>query len=99
MKENEKKEFDWFDKPSSKRLLWIALWVTCGLTLVAEPIYLLIEHKKHHAEGLFHYIKWPCFYAVLGFVSCALMIIVAKVLGVGLKKSPDYYEKEEKPDE
>ncbi|MFT5465709.1 MAG: flagellar basal body-associated protein FliL [Verrucomicrobiales bacterium] len=99
MKEKEKKEFDWFDKPSSKRLLWILLLVTCGLTLVAEPIYLMIAHKDHHAEGLFKFTKWPLFYAVLGFVSCALMIVVAKVLGFWLKKPTDHYEKEEEADD
>lgn len=92
---NEKKEFDWFDKPESKRLLWILLWVACGLTLVAEPIYLMLAEHKKHAEGLFKYIKWPIFYAVLGFVSCALMIVVAKVLGFWLKKPADYYGEEE----
>lgn len=95
----EKKELDWFEKPGSRRLLWILLWTACGLTLAAEPIYLVMEHKKPHAEGLFHYTKWPLFYAVLGFASCALMIVVAKILGVALKKPADYYGEEDKRDD
>ena len=86
-----KKEFDWFDKPTSRKLLWWLLWITCGLTVVAE----LFIHRHPHfgIDGFFN------FYSVMGFVGCAAMILVAKGLGVFLKRKDDYYGdlKEETP--
>ena len=89
-----KKEFDWFDKPSSRKLLWWLLWITCGLTVVAE----LFIHRHPHfgIDGFFN------FYSVMGFVGCAAMILAAKGLGVFLKRNDDYYgdlEEENPPDD
>lgn len=89
-----KKEFDWFDKPSSRKLLWWFLWITCGLTVVAE----LFIHRHPHfgIDGFFN------FYSVMGFVGCAAMILAAKGLGVFLKRKDDYYgdlEEETPPDD
>ena len=89
-----KKEFDWFDKPSSRKLLWWILWITCGLTVVAE----LFIHRHPHfgIDGFFS------FYSVMGFVGCAAMILVAKGLGVFLKRNENYYgdlEEETPPDD
>ena len=89
-----KKEFDWFDKPSSRKLLWWILWITCGLTVVAE----LFIHRHPHVgiDGFFS------FYSVMGFVGCAAMILVAKGLGVFLKRNENYYgdlEEETPPDD
>jgi hypothetical protein len=89
-----KKEFDWFDKPSSRKLLWWILWITCGLTVVAE----LFIHRHPHfgIDGFFS------FYSVMGFVGCAAMILAAKGLGVFLKRNEDYYgdlEEETPPDD
>lgn len=95
-KTDEKREFDWFDRPGVRRGLWIALWVGCGLTLVAEG---LLRMARGHEAGL-HF--WFGAYAVLGFVSCALMIAVAKLLGSVLKRPADYWGEEngiEKPDD
>jgi hypothetical protein len=87
----EKKEFDWFDRPRVRRGLWVALFVTCTLTLVAE---LFVWPRKGHfgLDGVFG------FYAVLGFVSCALMIVVAKGLGMWLKRPEDYYGADDEAD-
>ena len=85
--ENPKKEFDWFDRASSRKILWWLLWITCGLTVVAE---LFIYRKPHfEIDGLF---GW---YALMGFVGCALMILAAKGLGIFLKRGEDYYGEEE----
>ena len=84
------KEFDWFDKPASRKLLWRVLWIICGLTVVAE----LLVHRHSHFEeggldGIFN------FYTILGFVGCAIMILAAKGLGFFLKRPENYYGDDE----
>ena len=73
-----------FERPKTIRALWILLFVVCGLTLVPE---LFIE--RHDYFGIDHFFS---FYAVLGFIACALLIILAKGLGFMLKKNVDYYD-------
>ncbi len=79
----KKKDFDFFDKPKNRKLLWFLLWVTCGLTVVLE----LVAHPVHH----FGFADIFSFNAILGFVACALLILLAKLLGFFLKKPEDYY--------
>ena len=72
------------DRPGSIRKLWILLYVVCGLTLVPE---LFITRKPHFAyDDIFG------FYALMGFVACALLILIAKGIGFILKKSEGYYD-------
>ncbi len=78
-----KKEFDWFDKPASRKLLWWILWIVCGLTVVAE--FFIHRHPHFDIDGIFSY------YALMGFVGCAAMILIAKGLGLFLKRNEDYY--------
>jgi hypothetical protein len=35
---------------------------------------------------------WPGFYAAGGFLSCAVIIVVSKLLGFLLKRKEDYYD-------
>jgi hypothetical protein len=79
-----KKEFDYFDRPEVIRKLWILLYVTCGLTVVAE----LFAHRHPHFgfDGFFG------FNAVLGFVSCAVLILLSKLVALFLKAPEDYYD-------
>jgi hypothetical protein len=87
---NEKKEFDWFDRPGVRRGLWVALIVTCVLTVLAE---FFVKRKGHFGiDDAFG------FYALLGFVSCALMILAAKGLGIWLKRPDDYYGADDEAD-
>lgn len=79
----KKKEFDFFDKPKNRKLLWFLLWVTCGLTVVLE----FVAHPVHH----FGFADIFGFNALLGFAACALLILLAKLLGFFLKKPEDYY--------
>lgn len=85
-----KKEFDWFDRPESRRLLWRLLYGACVLSLLAE-IPLIIAHKRHGHFGDHSIDGWWFFYAALGFVGCALMILAAKGCGFLLKKPTDFY--------
>lgn len=87
IQEKQNKEFDWFDRPSSRRLLWILLWAICVVFVLLE---FTIKRKAY-----FPIEKIPFFFAILGFVACAVSILVAKALGNVLKVPEDYYEPEE----
>ena len=85
-------EFDWFDQPKNRKLLWILLYAVCGVSVVIDVV-LYLMHKKHpHFEP---YDNLPGFYAVLGFLACAVSILVAKFVGFGLKKPCDYYDNDD----
>jgi hypothetical protein len=73
-----------FEKPKNIKLLWILLYAVCGFTLVPE---LFIE--RHAYFGIDHFFS---FYAILGFIACALLIIFAKGLSYILKKNEAYYD-------
>ena len=80
----QKKEFDFFDKPKNIRKLWIMLYLVCGLSII--PDLFTHPHAYFGFDGFFG------FYALLGFVSCAVLILVSKLLGLVLKVKEDYYD-------
>ncbi len=77
-------EWDWFDKPKNRRLLWILLWSACVLSVVAE---LFIEREPHFPAD-----EYFGSYALIGFAACALFILFAKGIGYLLKVKSDYYD-------
>lgn len=81
---SKRKEFDFFDKPKTKRGLWYLLWGCCvgvlALQFVASP-------KPH-----FGFDNFFGFNGLFGFVACVVLIVVAKGLGFILKKPTDYYD-------
>ena len=81
----QKKEFNYFDRPETIRKLWIILYVICGLTMV--PDFFTHRHSYLGFEGFFG------FYALLGFISCSVLILLSKALGLLLKTKENYYDK------
>ncbi len=73
----------YFDRPATRKKLWRLLWTLCLLTLGLE---LLVERHPHFSQEDFF-----GFYGLLGFVACALCILVAKGLGFFLKVKESYY--------
>ena len=73
----------WLVRPATIRLLWGILWVVLALTVAA--------HFVIKVKGYFVIDAWYGFGAVFGFLACVLMVIVAKALGVLLKRDQDYY--------
>ena len=72
--------------PKLLRKLWILLWIICAMALGAE--FFIHPHPHFEGTGFFG------FNALLGFVACTVMIIVAKLLAFFLKRKPDYYGKD-----
>lgn len=77
----------WLDEPSNVRLLWRLFLVLLALTVVAELVVAL--HPHFAVESMFAFHAW------FGFLSCAAMIGVAKVIGRLLKRPDTYYDGED----
>ena len=73
-----------FDNPRNVRRVRLALYSVGALSLVAE---IFIKRKADHPwEAL------PGFYALYGFVACAILVLVAKELRKVLRRKEDYYD-------
>lgn len=75
---------DFFDRPGTKRILWVLLLTACVATVALE---LIAVPEAHFGFGSF-----TGFNALFGLASCALLILIAKGLGYFLKKREDYYD-------
>ena len=84
---SKQQEDSWLVRPSSIRLLWRIFWAVLALTVLAQAVV--------YVKGYFVVDGWIGFGAVFGFLSCLIMVVVAKVLGKVLKRDQDYYREEE----
>jgi hypothetical protein len=74
----------WLVRPRTIRRLWQAFIVVLALAVLAE---IAIEAHPHFAvERLFG------FNALYGFLACAVLILVAKGIGLVLKRRDTYYD-------
>jgi hypothetical protein len=77
-------ERPWLTRPETIRNLWRSFVAVLVAVVLAG---LLVPHETHFAlEGLFG------FYALFGFVACAVLIVFAKGIGMLLKRSDTYYD-------
>jgi hypothetical protein len=74
----------WLQKPTTIRLLWVL-----GFGLLAITVLAQIWIPMH---GHFGWDDWFGFYALFGFFSCVLMVVVAKALALWVKRPDTYYE-------
>ena len=81
----KKKEFDYFDRPENIKKLWLILYIVCGLLVIPD----FFTHREPHF-AVDHYFG---FYALLGFVSCAGLILISKLVGLILKVKEGYYDR------
>ena len=81
MKDSDTEHF--LTRPRTIRRLWWGFSLVLALTVVAQlGIYV---------KGYFTVDGWFGFGAIYGFFSCVLMVLLAKVLGVVLKRPRQYY--------
>ena len=73
----------WLTRPSTIRLLWRASLVLLGLLVMAGAF---VEQHPHF--GIDEIFAFPAWY---GFVACILLIVIAKAIGLLLKRPDDYY--------
>jgi hypothetical protein len=81
---NHDEQLHWLVRPATIRKLWIGYIVVLVLVVSAQTVI--------YIKGYFGVDGWFGFGAVYGFGCCLLMVLVAKLLGVVLKRPQDYYE-------
>ena len=84
-----KKELKIFDKPENVKRLLLGFYASLVALLIAD--FFIHKHPEFPWEGA------PVFFAAYGFVSCVLLIFIAKVLRMVVKRSEDYYEAGDDP--
>lgn len=74
----------WLVRPGTIRLLWRVF--IAGLAAIVALEFLLPVEGHFGVDGSFGFHAW------FGFVACAVLILLAKLLGVFLKRKDDYYD-------
>lgn len=77
----------WLARPATIRKLWWGF----GIVLTALVALQIVVKVK----GYFGVDSWFGFGAAFGFLSCLLMVLVAKGLGFVLKRPESYYQEEQ----
>jgi hypothetical protein len=77
----------WLARPGSIKLLWKVFAAILVLCVLAQLMF--------KVKGYFVVDGWFGFGAVFGFLACLLMVLVAKVLGLVLKRPESYYREQE----
>ena len=75
----------WFDKPGNFKLFLRLFFLSLGVLLIVDFFI-----PKHAA---FPWEETPCFFAAYGYVSCVLLVLVARVLRLFIKREEDYYDR------
>lgn len=75
----------WLDQPKNVKRLWRGFLAVLTLLVVLEVVVDLHPHFGIDAV--------PGFHAWFGFLACALLVLIAKALGVLLKRPDTYYER------
>ncbi|NCF29656.1 MAG: hypothetical protein GWP69_19920 [Gammaproteobacteria bacterium] len=82
MNDNETRH--WLTRPRTIRRLWIGGGVMLAGLVLADIF--VDAHPSFGVDGAFGFYAWH------GLISCVAMILVAKGLGVLLKRKDDYYD-------
>jgi len=83
MNDPAEQQVHWLMRPKTIRLIWTVFIIILAFTVIAQ---LVIPVK-----GYFGVDNWFGFAALLGFFSCVAMVLVAKLLGMILKRGDTYY--------
>ncbi len=73
----------WLYRPQNRRKLWWGFSLVLAATVLVQTV--VDVHGHFGFDGIFG------FNAGYGFLACAAMVIVAKLLGVLLKRPEGYY--------
>jgi len=79
----------WLYRPENRPKLWAVLMLILVLVLLPE---LFVHHHAHFQALGFMLDTRIGFFAWYGFITCAAMVVAAKVLGIFLKRPDDYYD-------
>ncbi len=79
-----KKELKIFDKPENVQRFLVFFYISLAVLLVVD--FFIYKHADFPWEGA------TDFFAAYGFGSCVLLIFIAKLLRIFLKRDEDYYD-------
>ncbi len=79
-----KKELKIFDKPKNVKRFLGFFYASLLVLLVLD--FFIHKHAEFPWEGAIN------FFAVYGFLSCVLLIFIAKILRIFVKRDEDYYD-------
>lgn len=82
MGENETQH--WLLRPRTIRRLWIGFAVVLSLLVLADA--LIHPHATFGIDGTFGFYAW------YGLLACMAMVLLAKALGVLLKRPDTFYD-------
>lgn len=86
---NDKSQKHWLYREENRRKLWMIQGAILVLAIIPE---FFVHHHQHFKEqGIVIDSTWG-FFAWYGFMTCAAMVIGAKILGFLLKRKDDYYD-------
>lgn len=74
----------WLARPENIRRAWIVFAAVMAATVLAQAVI--------KVKGYFGVDGWFGFAAGFGFVSCVAMVLVAKALGLFLKRDDRYFD-------
>ena len=80
------------DQPTVSRKFWIALLLTCGVSVLLELSVHRHEHFESSDSAFASATNGFGFYVALGFLACSSAILLAKGLGFFLKAKENYYD-------
>ena len=83
------KQKHWLYREENRRKLWLIQIAILALAIVPE--FFIHHHAYFEAHGI-QVDARPGFYAWYGFATCAVMVVVAKILAFVLKRRDDYYD-------
>ena len=75
----------WLDDPKKVSRIFWSLVVVCAGLLAVDLFY--HKHVILEAEGIFG------FYGIFGFVTCVVLVLVAKLMRKVLMRDEDYYDR------
>lgn len=79
-----KRELKIFDHPRNVKRLLLFFYLSLAILLIVD--FFIHKHAEFPWEGA------PDFYAVYGYISCVLLIFIAKVLRIFVKRDENHYD-------
>jgi hypothetical protein len=76
----------WLVRPRTIRCLWTGFLIVLALAVLAD--FFVVPDAHFAIEASFGFNAW------YGFLACAALILVAKGIGLFLKRPDDYYERD-----
>ena len=79
-----KKELKTFDNPRNVTKFLRTFYIFLAVLLMSD--FFIHKHADFPWEG------WPWFFAAFGFISCGLLVFMAKILKTFIQRDEGYYD-------